>query len=808
MSLDESRQPADPDNDPEPATSWPPDGSNRFLSTRLHNLEIELQESRADCERLQNKIESLVDENISLAERLRRREARTLAERELPDLHDALTEAQEAAAAARYEAGAARKRQLEDAEKNRKEVERLLLSREQLQERQAQMARLVLELVRANRAASLEAAAARAGAAGAGAPAASAAAVPGGQDAATEFFHFLVRAIQLGLVAAGDEDIVEVDVSALYSAAVCEGVPLFHWHAWIQRVLEKEMLRVATSRARLSLGLSAFEEGAESEPDAAFSAAPLPAAPSEEKALVRLLARWCAAREEAHERLLLARRGGERRRREGGIRLALSPSSKAERPPPGPAPALSPPRAPREGPAGRRAGRGGGGGAEAARREAEGEGEREAALREGPQEGDPPPASSPPPRPAANAEPGSPRGAGAPSAAEKEKEQERVMVWVWEQEVEVPPEIDDDKRRGVVLRKVSVAIPLGKKRRIPGAVFAWLPVKINSGLPFAVNADFVLPASRESIVFDRPWNAWLRDCIAPVFVRAFLKLLARFGKERAHLAYPFLPLPVHHAFFEPVQRAICAALRGERCVLTAVGAYEVPGRVRLGSAELYELLDADGGIPDRSLPAPLTDPPLAARALLEVRAQLVAIGVQAVTTLEVYEALQDAAWMEGRPLAWFPRLYRFLQAQPWLTPEAARALNAVPDHEGRLLPRDGPSSVLYFPPLEAPGAGPAADPAGALQAPPEAAAVAPVRFVHPELRAALQAPGAEATLLFVRDRLRVQDLTLPMYCRELAAGMAAARLTAEAVVALTGYIKGRAAALDGETRAGWRSCCR
>lgn len=56
-------------------------------------------------------------------------------------------------------------------------------------------------------------------------------------------------------------------------------------------------------------------------------------------------------------------------------------------------------------------------------------------------------------------------------------------------------------------------------------VFAFLPLR-SYGLRFIVNADFIVPSSREAVDVNSAWNQWLREQLAPLVVRA-LGLLQR-----------------------------------------------------------------------------------------------------------------------------------------------------------------------------------------------------------------------------------------------------------------------------------------
>ncbi len=101
-----------------------------------------------------------------------------------------------------------------------------------------------------------------------------------------------------------------------------------------------------------------------------------------------------------------------------------------------------------------------------------------------------------------------------------------------------PVDISHEKREGVENREVSIAFPLDKNSTAIGKIFAYLPVRSDTGLPFLINADFILPSSREDIHQDVPWNRWLMECVADLVVEELLPLL----KEREYLNIDFLEI--------------------------------------------------------------------------------------------------------------------------------------------------------------------------------------------------------------------------------------------------------------------------
>ena len=101
--------------------------------------------------------------------------------------------------------------------------------------------------------------------------------------------------------------------------------------------------------------------------------------------------------------------------------------------------------------------------------------------------------------------------------------------------VDKPVDIHHEKREGIEDREVSIAFPLGENPTGVGKIFAYLPVRADTGFPFLINADFILPSSREDIQ-DVAWNHWLMDCVATLVASKLLPLL----KEKNLLTVPFL----------------------------------------------------------------------------------------------------------------------------------------------------------------------------------------------------------------------------------------------------------------------------
>ena len=98
-----------------------------------------------------------------------------------------------------------------------------------------------------------------------------------------------------------------------------------------------------------------------------------------------------------------------------------------------------------------------------------------------------------------------------------------------------PLYISHEKREGIEKRDVSVVFPLDQNSKAVGKIFAYLPVRSDTNFPFLINADFILPSSREDIQ-NVSWNHWLMKCVANLFTSDLLPLL----KERKLLRVQFL----------------------------------------------------------------------------------------------------------------------------------------------------------------------------------------------------------------------------------------------------------------------------
>ena len=162
-----------------------------------------------------------------------------------------------------------------------------------------------------------------------------------------------------------------------------------------------------------------------------------------------------------------------------------------------------------------------------------------------------------------------------------------------------PADIDHEKREGVEDREVSIAFPLAENSTAMEKIFAYLPVRDNTGLPFLINADFILTSSRNDIHEDTPWNCWLMKCVADLVVEEFLPLL----KEWEHLSIDFLEALAselnnladnENDLFYPIFSRLREAFMNEELLPANDGTFVSAQNARLADSEgLIKLLNPD-----------------------------------------------------------------------------------------------------------------------------------------------------------------------------------------------------------------------
>ncbi|BBN00946.1 hypothetical protein MPTK1_2g03300 [Marchantia polymorpha subsp. ruderalis] len=185
---------------------------------------------------------------------------------------------------------------------------------------------------------------------------------------------------------------------------------------------------------------------------------------------------------------------------------------------------------------------------------------------------------------------------------------ESCDYFVWEQRFPVTSSVD--QRLEVTSWALTLAFPAQQRIACSshGDIFAFLPSQVRSGLPFVINADFLLVSSRETLRYDSPWNKGILGCVATAFCAAMECLLRESasasgtGNSRTiavHQVYKFVPVdkcPIPQ--LEEVRSSIVSRLQRMEIVLAAAnvgsnfvkGSFFHPSKCRQISSTLREIL--------------------------------------------------------------------------------------------------------------------------------------------------------------------------------------------------------------------------
>jgi len=163
------------------------------------------------------------------------------------------------------------------------------------------------------------------------------------------------------------------------------------------------------------------------------------------------------------------------------------------------------------------------------------------------------------------------------------------------QTVNRPPDVSHEKRTDIDERDVAIAFPTDDNKNSIGKIFAYLPVRSDTGFPFLINADFILPSSREDIL-DVPWNRWLMKCLANLLSHN-LPLL----KEKNLLTVQLLETLAkrmnelnENSMFYPIVEAVRDALLDQELLPANDGTFVSARNAKLArGAELRKLLTHD-----------------------------------------------------------------------------------------------------------------------------------------------------------------------------------------------------------------------
>ncbi len=217
-----------------------------------------------------------------------------------------------------------------------------------------------------------------------------------------------------------------------------------------------------------------------------------------------------------------------------------------------------------------------------------------------------------------------------------------------------PADLLVEGREEVLDRDVTISFPIGNTAN-DGAIYAYLPVLENTGMPFILNADFLVPGSRDSIKEDEPWNTWLLNQIPDLFVEAFVTLSKR-SKHRYEL-FQHIPIEanIKTSFLEPVAKQITEMLSRQAIVPTEPRGKLAFPKESKSSRDFRKVTNG------QKLPGALKDRLIAEELQNTVRSEVLqAIGINTITSNDIKTYIGDIEWISSIGFEGLITLYQFL----------------------------------------------------------------------------------------------------------------------------------------------------
>ena len=225
--------------------------------------------------------------------------------------------------------------------------------------------------------------------------------------------------------------------------------------------------------------------------------------------------------------------------------------------------------------------------------------------------------------------------------------------WVTSSVFDVPDDLHEEKRKGIERSEITVAFPLGS---VTGneRLFAYLPTEEKPGFPFYVNADFLLPTSREKIKKDNNWNDWLLEQVPKVVVKGIMQMLK--DDEYKYQSYSYIPLLGKEGtpdYVNELIKSVHNALRDMPCILSDRSGFIRSEKSYISLGDLRGLLGGDR-------PLFFNDNDLINREIIKYREQLKLIGVSSLAPKNIKEFFDDDEWVSNHDNDWLIKAYKFL----------------------------------------------------------------------------------------------------------------------------------------------------
>ncbi|KAJ8420838.1 hypothetical protein Cgig2_013393 [Carnegiea gigantea] len=152
------------------------------------------------------------------------------------------------------------------------------------------------------------------------------------------------------------------------------------------------------------------------------------------------------------------------------------------------------------------------------------------------------------------------------TAADGDNPEGECVYYMWRQRFPVKQESKVEKRIDIDEWSITLAFPYGKRLNrgmTSVGIYAFLPTEVVTNLPFIIQADFLLPSSRETILWDDVWNQGILHCVPNAFINAFVSLVkTKEDAPASSLARMFDFLPINTSC-HPKLNVIRESIRGK-----------------------------------------------------------------------------------------------------------------------------------------------------------------------------------------------------------------------------------------------------
>lgn len=271
---------------------------------------------------------------------------------------------------------------------------------------------------------------------------------------------------------------------------------------------------------------------------------------------------------------------------------------------------------------------------------------------------------------------------------------ERISNWRLVRKIsQVPEHVEEERRKDIRETEIILAFPLNDDETANATkeqdVFAFLPIR-KYGFKFVIQADFILPISREDIIKDKEWNKWLRNSVLFAFLDAVEDFKA--DEKLRYTFYNYIPLDedVKDDFFLSVVEQIYAKLQNTECVLTDTGQWKKPSDILIADERERKLIPGED-LQNFFGKAYLSKGIKAKRAILR------RLCIQEFSFEVLIKCLENTEWIEKQSDGWFVNLYEYLCKQE-LTADQLECLkeqNIIKLENGNLTSLNG--GTVFFP---------------------------------------------------------------------------------------------------------------